>query len=302
MNRDNAALAETINAGRQRLLAQSSAVEVIGIIFEIAAAWQANSLALFADVLQEGAETAVTIATWLVMRRLWRRRHQFEHGLGKIESLLGLLIAAGLLWSVFLVLGEVFARLRDPQPLGQVAYGTVMLTAWIAINFWYWRQFAASDRAHPSPLMAAVGKSYAAGTLICTLLTLVLIGGSFSANHPWLIYLDPAASLIYIGFVLYTIYDITTRALADLSDRTLEEALQLVILRALTTCYEDFDQLQGIQSRRSGGLIHVDLLLEFAAERTMGEVYAAGDRITAALQQEIPHCCVKVIPRRQRTP
>jgi len=139
MNRDNAALAETINAGRQRLLAQSSAVEVIGIIFEIAAAWQANSLALFADVLQEGAETAVTIATWLVMRRLWRRRHQFEHGLGKIESLLGLLIAAGLLWSVFLVLGEVFARLRDPQPLGQVAYGTVMLTAWIAINFWYWR-------------------------------------------------------------------------------------------------------------------------------------------------------------------
>ncbi len=76
-------------------------------------------------------------------------------------------------------------------------------------------------------------------------------------------YLDPAASFVVIAFMIFNIYEMLTNSLGSLLDQAIGEAGQLRILKALTRCFDDFEELGDIRTRSHGGRMMVELHLGF---------------------------------------
>jgi divalent metal cation (Fe/Co/Zn/Cd) transporter len=112
----------------------------------------------------------------------------------------------------------------------------------------------------------------------------------------WALYIDPLASFVIAGFLLQSGYRVISTSLPDLLDKTLDESLQMVIVRELALFFEEYTALHGVRSRRSGNHIYIELLLEFDGEKKMCEVQETINRIKASLEEKIPRSEVSIVP------
>ncbi len=83
------------------------------------------------------------------------------------------------------------------------------------------------------------------------------------ASYSWAAYIDPVMSVLLSGFILIFAYSILSSSMTDLLDKALDESMQLLIVRALAEFFDEYTQILGVRSRRSGGEIFIELELEF---------------------------------------
>ncbi len=86
------------------------------------------------------------------------------------------------------------------------------------------------------------------------------------------------------------------KALPSLLDRTLEEAQQQLINRALVDYFDDYDELSTVRSRLSGTTTLVEIVLGFDASWQIGEVQIVVNKISGTIRTLIPGSRVTVIP------
>ena len=82
----------------------------------------------------------------------------------------------------------------------------------------------------------------------------------------------------------------------DLLDRTLDEELQLVVVRELAEHFDKYEQLHGVRSRRSGGNIYIEIFLEFDGTMQMCDVQDEINRMKKDLETKLPRSSVNIIP------
>jgi len=120
---------------------------------------------------------------------------------------------------------------------------------------------------------------------------------SLSFEHQsWAQYVDPAGSIMLLAVLAYTAYGVISMSVYDLLDGTLEESLQLAILRELAVHFYKYDNVHGIRSRRSGSNVYIELFLEFDSEQKMGDVQGVINEIKAGLEEKIPGSQVIIAP------
>ncbi len=98
------------------------------------------------------------------------------------------------------------------------------------------------------------------------------------------------------GFLLFSGYRVITTSLPDLLDKTLDEELQMVIVRHRALFFNDYTALHGVRSRRSGSNVYIEIFLEFDGEKKMGEVQDIINRIKMSLETHIPKSSVSLVP------
>lgn len=111
----------------------------------------------------------------------------------------------------------------------------------------------------------------------------------------WAEYIDPIVSFVIIGFLLLAGYREITSSLPDLFDKTLEEELQLLILRELATSFHQYHDFHGVRSRRSGSRIYIEIFLGFDPEQKAGEVQDFASSLKRSLESQIPGSVVSVV-------
>ncbi len=166
----------------------------------------------------------------------------------------------------------------------------------IFANFWLWRKNYKLAQEEPSPIMESQWRLYRSKVVTNTLATVSYMLTLFLQDHAWTFIFDPIFSVILAAFLAYSAYIILTNSVYDLLDRTLEESLQMEIVKQLATYYDEYKQLHGVSSRRSGGKIYIELLLEFDGSRSMGAVQEVINEIRQSLEDKIPNSCVVVAP------
>jgi divalent metal cation (Fe/Co/Zn/Cd) transporter len=67
-------------------------------------------------------------------------------------------------------------------------------------------------------------------------------------------------------------------------------------LRELATRFEEYVAIHGVRSRRSGGDVYIQILLEFDGDRKMAEVQQTIDEMKFALEKKIPGSQVLIAP------
>jgi divalent metal cation (Fe/Co/Zn/Cd) transporter len=166
----------------------------------------------------------------------------------------------------------------------------------VSMNSWLWRKNYKLNLKEPSPIMDSQWRLFRTKAFSDFSVLVSLLASLAFSHYAWSLYIDPLASFIIAGFLLFSGYRVITSSLPDILDKTLDEELQLVIVRELAAFFDDYEALHGVRSRRSGTNVYIELLLEFNGERKMCEVQEAIDRIKVSLEAKIPHSSVSVVP------
>lgn len=290
---------DNVNKEKERSVFVSLIFDTILIIPDIVAAILAGSVTMLADVLKCGNEILDTFFSWLTLRKISKGENVFyEFGFGKHENLMSLVVAGGMLVSTLIVLFTAFDRLMHPGHInaGGAYLGIVLMLGGVCVNTWLWiKNFKVSKKEY-SPIMESQWRLFRAKAMADFSVLLVLsLSLLFSSSH-WSVYIDPLASFVIVGFLIYSIYGVVSGSIYDLLDKTLEESLQLVIVRELAFFFDEYKAFHGVRSRRSGGNVFIEIFLEFDGNKTMSDVQRAIDAMKTSIEKNIMGSCVVIAP------
>lgn len=288
---------------RQRTVLLSLSADILLWLPEIAAVILSGSVTLFADVMKCGNEILATFFALLIIIKMKRGgSFTYDYGMGKFETMTRIATGGVMLVSIFIIFFSAFNRIFMPEPLQpegvMIAVPLMLITA--IVDTYLWQKNYRISKSDPSPIMESQWRLRRAKAFadISVLLSLVLSFGLVA--YPWSVYIDPGVSFIIIGFLLLAGWREISSSLPDLFDKTLEEDLQIVIIRELSAFFEEYHEFYGVRSRRSGSNIYIDIFIGFDANRRMGDVQDVSDRLKRSLEKQIPGSIVSIVPTSER--
>jgi cation diffusion facilitator family transporter len=275
--------------------------EIIAVIFS-------GSVTLFADVMKCGNEILATIFALIILLRMKKgASFTYDYGMGKFETFTRSATGVVMLVSIIIIFFNTFNRIFVPEKL-QIAgmvIGVPLMIISAVIDTYLWQKNYRISLVDSSPIMEAQWRLRRAKSFadIAVLVSLVL-SFAFSfvfIGYKWAVYIDPVVSFIIIGFLLIAGFREISSSLPDLFDKTLEEELQIVILKELSAFFKEYTGFYGVRSRRSGSKIYIDIFLGFDLDLKMGEVMDTSDRLKTSLEEKIPGSIVSVVPTSERS-
>ena len=284
---------------KQRSIFIGLSFGIAGLLPYVATIVLTSSLVVLAELLKNAALVVAVLMSWLALRRAARGKDPyFNYGYGKVESLQSLAVAGVLAIAFGIVLYEVIRRFQNPEEVGGVGLVIGIASAGMLIvgNALLWRHDHHLAKHEASPVMESLWRLYRVKTIASVCVFLALLLSLAFREFSWAEYIDPAGSIVILGFLAYTAYGVITMSVYDLLDGTLDESLQLAILRELAGHFDKYDNVHGIRSRRSGSSVYIELFLEFDGDRRMGDVQKSIDELKEALEANLPGSQVSIMP------
>lgn len=282
---------------RSKAMISSVAVEWSSFGLNLTAALLANSLTLWTNTLRVGLDASATLFAFIVTRRIaLGKSHQFDYGLGKWENLSALFNAVVMIVALVIIVSRAVMRFVNPTPVTGAGFGIFVLFFFSIINYWLLSRFWRLHRTDSSPVVEAQFILYRNASVASTVSLVAVAVSFFAGQYAWASWFDSVGALILAGVIFYGIMTLLQRSLPALLDKTLDESLQLRILKGLAECFEDYNQLHGVRTRRSGKRIFVELFLEFEPELSVSEMMVRTGRLKSLVEKLIPNTEVWVIP------
>jgi cation diffusion facilitator family transporter len=295
--------ADNAEESRHDLVLTGFCIDLLILIPETAAVLLSGSATLLADVIKCANEVLATFMALLIIRRVTLGgKFTYDYGMGKFESITRMITGGVMFASLVILLFFTFHRLIEPEEFKMSAaiIGIpLMILASIADSY-HWKKNYRLAQKEPTPIMEAQWRLRRAKTFSDLLILLALVLSVVTAGHGWAVYIDPVVSFIIIGFLLLAGYREISSSLPDLFDKTLEEELQIVILRELVGCFENYQEFHGVRSRRSGTRIYIEIFLGFDPEQKMGDIQGFIDTLKGSLEGKIPGSVVSIIPTNEK--
>ncbi|MFG1344601.1 cation transporter [Xanthobacter autotrophicus DSM 431] len=256
-----------------------------------------GSLAMLAEILRGGLLLLVEGAALLALRSVHRGRTYFyDFGIGKLERMFSAAIGALLLLAAVFVLVKVLQP-SDAEPLppawAAIAMGLVVYNLFtnIAPLPPLWRATREGTSIIVlSQFRARIAKALASVTVVVCVALDVLLPDTKVARVA-----DDFGGLVGAAFMLVVGGRMISEALPDLLDRALAEPVQMKVNTALAAFFDQYEQLIGVRTRKSGNVAHVEITVAFAPTRTIADVSAVTEGLRHALKAAIPDADVVVI-------
>jgi ferrous-iron efflux pump FieF len=290
---------------RESIAATGTWVGLVGLLITITYAVTANSVALWAECLVTVLDFLCVLTAWLTLRRVGRGAAASGPALGRLESFASLGIGQLMVLSFVLIMGAAAWKAFHPSPIG--GFGVYLAicanSVYSLINGSLLSRSLKMERSRPSPTISAQRRLYSVKTFSNVIMVVAMGLALGFRSQLWAQYIDPVFS-VFIGVALILNATKTVRSSAlNLIDRSLEERDQLLIMRALTEHYHDFDMLHGVRTRHSGTQDFVELFLEFPPERPMGQVQDVIDHLKVTIRDLLGASTdVSVIPTTEPPP
>ncbi|MFA6362025.1 cation diffusion facilitator family transporter [Methanoregula sp.] len=266
---------------------------------KLAAAVLSGSVTLYTSAMKTVNEAVGVLISWMIARKIARGDPGvYDYGMGKWENIARIITGSVMIISFVILIFAASYRLFFPTSLGTsgVQAGIVIVIVMVVVDGYFSiRNYRIAVR-EPSPLMDSQWRLFRLKAFANLVVLFTLALAILCAGFPWAVYIDPVASFIIMGILLYSGLGMIRSSLPDLLDQTLEEELQLVVVKALADHFDHYEQLHGVKSRRSGGCVYVDIYLEFRGDLPMCEVQDTIDRMKISLESKIPKSTVNIIP------
>ncbi len=287
----------TGGGSREREARAAVIAGTVDTLVTLSALIAARSSVLLADFFKTGLELIAVLLAWLAIRKINRGSDvRFEYGIGKLENLSSLFVGMLMMVCLLIIATSAVRNILHPAHISGIGVWISVVAQFVyaIVNgrlYFTGRRMAKSES---SPIMASQARLFMSKTLANVFILLSLILSKALVDFSWAVYIDPASSLIIALFILLAALGTFSSSFNDLLDRTLEEESQIIILRELAHHFNEYDALHGIRSRRSGSHVFIDILLEFAPEKTIAEVQPVIDTMRSNLEKHIQGSCVTI--------
>lgn len=258
---------------------------------------RSESVLLLGDVLDYVRAIVVSFLAWRILRAgRTAGARGFDYGTGRLQTLGGV-VGATLYVGLLLVLTVVSVqRCFRPVELDRTFTGAGALLQLVAfaVDGWLWLRIRRLARQEFSPVLEMQWQSARADALASLAvfaslgLTLILL------QYSWAVYLDPFFSLVYIGYAGVSFLPGLMDGIRELSDKSLQEDLQLRIDRRLAENFHGYSAFHGVRSRRSGGRVFIEVALSFPSGQSVEVALETIERLRRGIESDIPGSEVRV--------
>ena len=108
-------------------------------------------------------------------------------------------------------------------------------------------------------------------------------------------YISPVVSMFVSVYLMIGCIKRAKAALAELTDKTLPEEMQIKILSVLNRFYNNYAQIHAINSHKSGDLIQIDLHLSFEDNTQFEEILKLKKQLQDEFDGQFENCTVNVV-------
>ncbi len=260
------------------------------------AASQSTSLTILADWLKECADGLSVLMSWVTYRLVrGRQRARYAYGIGKLENLVSLGIAAVMFASAVFISYQAWHHLSDPRPIEGGWFGFAVFVVYAGVGLGIAAMHRRSARREPSPLIDLQVRLFLSKAGFDALMALALGTALLFPGENWTPYLDPLAALVGVAFMLHAVWATLSSSVHDLLDVTLNEQMQWLILGCLVKHFDAYAHLHGVRTRRAGPQIFVEVLLEFDPAARMAEVQGQARAIEADILHALGPAQVSIV-------
>ena len=285
---------------RERALLLSILADAAMLAAYIAVGAAAQSLTLIAEALRGTLMTVLELLVLGLMRRIHRgRMAAYDFGAGKLEQfanlLIGLAMAAGAAWLATQALGKLHAP--GSAPTGGVRLALLLSLVNLALNGAALGALWRAGRDGRSVIMTGQIRTRLSKLLSSGVVVLAIGLSAWAPGSPLSLLADIGGTLFVAAVMAVVAVRLWRDSLPDLLDRSLDEARQALINRALAARFEEYEALLAVRSRRAGNRVQIEIELGFDPGHSFARVAAVMQAVRAELEELIPGAQVVVIPR-----
>jgi divalent metal cation (Fe/Co/Zn/Cd) transporter len=263
------------------------------------AAILAGSVTMIAELVRGMLMTAIEVFALLVMRRIHRGRIAIlEFGSHKLEQLVNLLIAGGMLAGAAWILLDVVALVQGDEAPGSpagFAFSAIAAGVNLYVNAMAWDGMRRAARGGGSLIMQGQLQARVVKLVSSAFVQLTLTIATLSSDATVIVCADAVGAIFVCGFIVHSAVGMLRAGLPDLIDQSVTEEFQAAINRMLAKHFDDYDRLDQVRTRRSGERVYAEVALAFQSTLTIGEVNARIDAMKASLREEIGEADISIL-------
>jgi divalent metal cation (Fe/Co/Zn/Cd) transporter len=277
--------------------------ELPNLIALITLAVMSGSLILAVDAL---GSVTLMIQAWIVFaiskKLIKNESHEYDYGMGKFESFGGLIANVLLQIGLIAVLVSSILVLFEPtQPSDLLLYAIALKLVNTSIDLWLFFRQRKVNKMLSGKLIEAEHRLMIENLAFDFIsLTAIAIMYIFREGV-FVVYFEPVVCILYALFMIYIIIKPMKQCAYDLLDKTMDEKIQLKIMKAMTAGYELYDTFETVRTRSSGQVVYIDLLIGFNEDKTYMEVNKACEELERLVRLEVPECVVSFVITGRKT-
>ncbi len=272
-------------------------IELPNFVFIMFAALMTGSLITWMDLIDSFRNIASEGLMVFMSKKLSHDlRFEYNYGVEKVEAIAGLGIDCLLFSGVGIFTFFSINELMNPsQPSGLLLYVIFLKVADVIIDFVCHKHQEKITEAGNSTLMESeLANSFSA--LVFDLIALVAVFVSYIfRGNPVSWAFSPIASLAMEAYFIVGCVKRIRSSISVLTDHTLPENEQMIILKAINASYMDYDELISIKSHRSGNTTHIDLVVSFSPETKYSDIVEFCNKTSEMIEQELEDSHVSII-------
>ena len=170
---------------------------------------------------------------------------------------------------------EAAKNLGDPQPVAQLDYGILLITATAIINYLVGALAVKKGKKNNSLALVASGKHLQSDTYS----TIGIIIGLIILFLTRVVWLDSAVALIFALLIVYTGYKIIRDSLRGIMDEADEELLKQMVGLLQTNRSEEWIDLHNLRIIKYGSTLHLDCHLTVPWYLNVHEAHTQIDKL-----------------------
>lgn len=233
--------------------------------------------------------------TFTVVRIRRQSESRFAFGIGKLENIISMAIAALMLLGAQQILFEAIEAIRNPRLVAATLTTVILFAGYAVVSALMYLHYRKLVKIYQTPIIHSQCALWYSKLCYDTPIAIAVAMIYSYQDLAWGKYLDPIASLIGVGFLVYASWSIGSSSIGDLLDVSLDAYSHEVIERALRANHCEH-QIHIMKSRRSGPDIFIELHLKFNPAMTLKEISGYSEGVRKAATSVCPAAKVLVVP------
>lgn len=256
-----------------------------------------GSLIVWMDLLDSFGYILRHFTVVLISKKLSRNlKYEYNYGCGKVEAIAALLCEGVLLLGLVLISGlSVYELVNVSQPSG-LLLGVVGFKLYNVIcDVVFFRKQCRLNRKQNGAIAqngyaAAFGALLFDGVTLAALLIIWLLRSSPVSG-----YISPVISMLIAIYLMIGCFRRIASALTVLTDKTLPEKMQMQILQAVVSLYDQYSLFHRVDSHNVGDHLHIDVVVSFEDGTTAREIMAFKENVQSRIEDLPDDAVVNII-------
>ena len=291
-NKDNDAYRSQQRVSVLTIISELPNTLILGVL-----AFLSGSVIMALDTFESLANVVQGALTYKLSKKmLGDSSFRYDFGMGKIDAFGSLVSATILFLGLAAILAVSINALIHPEsPSGLLFYAIIIKFINVVIDVYLVYKQNQVVKISNSPMVKSA-LIFLKKDLLTDAVVLVTVAVAYIfRSYPVIMYFEPVVCIISVMYVAFLNINQVRRATSDLLDKTLDEETQMLILKCVSTIYDDINDFKGVRTRQSGNTIFVDLMVSFDDNKPYKEIYNVQKKFEAAVKDVLPDSVVSII-------